>query len=152
MSLDRGPWPLHLLFRVTPFSRNIARSLLKEPKIYFFDTGLVSAGEGPRLENLVAVALLAHVWGRVDRLGEAAELCYVRTKDGREVDFALVRDGRLERLVECKVAEDHPDPSLVRFAAQTGAPATQVVWRLRHEQQAHGVELRRALDWLQALA
>ncbi len=142
---------LHLVFRVTPHSRSIARSLLKEPKIYFFDTGLVSAGEGPRLENLVAVSLLAHVWGKVDRRGESAELCYVRTKDGREVDFALVRDGRLERLVECKVADDHPDPSLIRFAAQTGAPATQVVLRLRHEQQARGVELRRALDWLQTL-
>ncbi len=142
---------LHLVFRVTPWSRNIARALLKEPKIYFFDTGLVSAGEGARFENLVAVALLAHAWGRADRRGEAVELHYVRTKDGREVDFALVRDGALERLVECKVAEDHPDPSLIRFAAQTGAPATQVVWHLRHEQQSRGVELRRALDWLQNL-
>jgi len=142
---------LHLVFRVTPHSRNIARSLLKEPKIYFYDTGLVTAGEGPRLENLAAVSLLAHVWGRVDRLGEAAELCYVRTKDGREVDFALVRDGRLEGLVECKVSDDHPDPNLIRFAAQTGVPAIQIVWRLRHEQQSKGVELRRALDWLQTL-
>jgi len=32
---------LYIVFRVTPFSHNIARSLLKEPKIYFFDTGLV---------------------------------------------------------------------------------------------------------------
>ncbi len=143
---------LHIVFRVTPWSKNIARALLKEPKIYFFDTGLVSAGEGPRFENMVAVALLAHVWGRVDRRGEKAGLRYVRTKDGREVDFALVCDGTLERLVECKVAGDHPDPSLIRFAIQTGVPATQVMWRLRHEQKAAGgVELRRARDWLQDL-
>lgn len=31
---------LFIVFRVTPYSKNIARSLLKEPKIYFFDTGL----------------------------------------------------------------------------------------------------------------
>jgi predicted AAA+ superfamily ATPase len=27
---------LYIIFRVTPYSRNIARSILKEPKIYFF--------------------------------------------------------------------------------------------------------------------
>ena len=32
---------LYIVFRVTPFSKNIARSIVKEPKIYFFDSGLV---------------------------------------------------------------------------------------------------------------
>jgi len=32
---------LYIIFRVTPFTGNIARSILKEPKIYFFDTALV---------------------------------------------------------------------------------------------------------------
>jgi predicted AAA+ superfamily ATPase len=31
---------LYIVFRVTPWHRDVARSLLKEPKIYFLDTGL----------------------------------------------------------------------------------------------------------------
>ena len=45
---------LYIVFRVAPFSKNIARSLLKEPKIYFFDTGLVNGDNGARFENFVA--------------------------------------------------------------------------------------------------
>ena len=37
---------LHIAFTVRPFHRNIARALLKEPKVYFFDTGLVEPGAG----------------------------------------------------------------------------------------------------------
>lgn len=56
---------LYIVFRVTPYSRNIGRSLLKEPKIYFFDSGLVKGDHGAQLENLVAVSLLKHVYGKI---------------------------------------------------------------------------------------
>ena len=46
---------IFVIFVVTPYTRNIARSLLKEPKIYFFDTALVQGDEGAILENLVDV-------------------------------------------------------------------------------------------------
>ena len=52
---------LYIVFIVTPFSKNIARSLLKEPKIYFFDTGLVNGNDGSRLENLTALCLLKQI-------------------------------------------------------------------------------------------
>jgi len=39
---------LFIIFRITPHSRNIARSILKEPKVYFYDTGLVDGDEGVR--------------------------------------------------------------------------------------------------------
>jgi Predicted ATPase (AAA+ superfamily) len=58
---------LYVVFRVTPvgdflYSKNIACSLLKEPKFYFFDTGLVQGDGRAKLENLVAVSLLKHVY------------------------------------------------------------------------------------------
>jgi hypothetical protein len=56
---------LYIIFRVTPFSKNIARSILKEPKIYFFDTGLVQGDEGVQFENLVALCLLKHAYYHV---------------------------------------------------------------------------------------
>jgi len=36
---------------------NLARAILKEPKIYFYDTGAVIGDRGAKLENAVAVCL-----------------------------------------------------------------------------------------------
>ncbi len=57
---------LYIVFRITPFSRNIARSLLKEPKIYFFNIGLVRGDDGIKFENLIAICLLKHVFAKID--------------------------------------------------------------------------------------
>ena len=77
------------------YSKNIARSLLKEPKIYFFDNGLVNGDEGAKLENAVAVCLLKHVYAKNDYLAEPYALHYLRTKDKLEVDDVV-------RLMELK--------------------------------------------------
>ena len=81
---------LFIIFRVTPYHRNIARSILKEPKIYFYDTGMVKGGEGVRFENLAAGCLLKHLNAIENYEGRRAELNYLRTKEKKEVDFALV--------------------------------------------------------------
>ncbi|MBS0655944.1 MAG: ATP-binding protein, partial [Verrucomicrobia bacterium] len=77
---------LYIIFRVTPFSNNIARSLLKEPKIYFFDTGLVNGDGGARFENFIACCLLKHIFGKIDYQAEAYSLHYLQTKEKNEVD------------------------------------------------------------------
>ncbi|MCK5783576.1 MAG: ATP-binding protein, partial [Desulfobacterales bacterium] len=71
---------LYIIFKVTPFSKKIARSILKEPKIYFFDTGLVKGDEGVKFENLTALSLLKHVYGMHDFKGLPYTLNYLRTK------------------------------------------------------------------------
>ena len=78
---------LYILFTVTPYSRNIARSLLKQPKIYFYDTGFVKEDEGARFENAVACALLKRLHFLEDTAGEKCALYYLRDKEKREVDF-----------------------------------------------------------------
>lgn len=57
---------LYIIFRVTPFSKNIARSILKEPKIYFFDTGLVKGDHGAQFENFSATCLVKHIYMKRD--------------------------------------------------------------------------------------
>jgi len=120
---------LFVVFRVTPWHRNVARSLLKEPKFYFHDNGLVHGGDGPRLENLVACALLkaAHVARDVE--GRDIALHYVRDKEKREVDFVVIEDDEPRHLIEVKLADATPSPHLARFAGpDTGR--TQVVGTL----------------------
>ena len=139
---------LFIVFRVTPFSRNIARSILKESKVYFFDTGLVRGDEGARFENLAANCLLKHAWAEVDLRGQPCALHYLRTKDGREVDFCLVRDNRPELLIEVKRSEPEPAGALVYFHDRYAIPAVQLVLHLKREKKARGVEVRQAEAFL----
>jgi hypothetical protein len=142
---------LFIVFRVTPHVHNVARSLLKNPKLYFFDTGLVRGGPGPAFENLVAVCLLKHVHALHDQRGQGYELRYVRTKDGREVDFCVARDGAAELLVEAKHADPDPGPALRAFSTRLGVPGVQVVEELRREQRYGAVEVRAASEFLREL-
>ena len=41
---------LYVIFRISPYHRNVARSLLKEPKYYFYDNAMVRGEPGVRLE------------------------------------------------------------------------------------------------------
>lgn len=92
---------LYICFRVPPYSRNIARSIKKEAKVYLFDWLPVTV-PGALLENIVAMHLFkaCHFW--TDLAQGIFELCYIRTKQKEEVDFCLVRDGVPWMLVECK--------------------------------------------------
>jgi uncharacterized protein len=143
---------LYIVFRVPPYAHSIARSLIKEPKIYFFDTGMVEGDAGARFENFMAVSLLKHVYGLVDYRGEAWDLRYLRTKDGREVDFCLVKKGRVDSIVECKVAEKQVSGHLYYFCEKYGLKGVQVLQELKQERKINAsIELRRAKDYLEEL-
>jgi len=142
---------LYIIFRVPPFSRNIARSILKESKIYFFDTGLVRGDEGVRFENMVALCLLKHVYAQVDLKGQPFALHYMRTKDGAEVDFCLVRGNEPQLMIEAKRSDPSPGRSLLNFHKRYGIPGIQVVMHLKRENEDRGIEIRRAEDYLCSL-
>jgi len=142
---------LYIVFRISPFSKNIARSLLKEPKIYFFDTGLVKGDEGAKFENLMAVCLLKHIYAKIDYQAENYSLKYIRTKDGKEVDFAVVHDAQIEKIIEAKVTSSKISPSLSYFHEKYHLPAYQVVKDLKREKVESGIELVSAEKFLTAL-
>ena len=142
---------LYIVFRVTPYSKNIARSILKEPKIYFFDTGLVEGDEGAKFENLVAVSLLKQKYGLRDYLAENYHLHYLRTKDKQEVDFALVKENSVESLLEIKCSNGEIDKSLYYFHHKYQLPAHQVVKRLKHEKQVGDIQVLKGLNYLRDL-
>lgn len=139
---------LFIVFRVVPYAKNIARSLLKEPKLYFFDTGLVQGGEGATLENLVAVSLLKHAYAKTDYHAQEYALQYLRTKEGIEVDFALVLHDKVEQIIEVKLSDAALSKSLISFHEKYNYPAIQLVKTLRHEVQQGDVKVLRAENFL----
>jgi predicted AAA+ superfamily ATPase len=147
---------LFIVFVVRPWHRNVTRATLQQPKVYFFDTGLVQGDDGVRFENLVACHLLKHVHWQQDAKGKDADLHYLRTKDGAEVDFCLsdATNGEptLTHLVECKLTDAKPHRALGRFAAQwPDAEALQVLRDLRTAQDFGGIKIRAAAQWLTTL-
>jgi len=143
---------LYIIFLVRPYHRRLARAILKEPKAYFYDTGFVAGDAGARFENACAAALLKHVHFLHDTKGRDIDLCYARTKEGREVDFAVVQDGRPTWLIEVKHSNAAPDASLAFFRAAFKPERTiQLVRNLRRETQQDGVEVVRAAEWLAGL-
>ncbi|MFH1594127.1 MAG: ATP-binding protein [Candidatus Omnitrophota bacterium] len=90
-------------FSVQPWSKNIPRSLIKEPKTYLWDWINVNE-EGSRAESFVASHLLKAVHYWTDRgLGQYG-LWFIRDKEKREVDFLVSRDKKPWFLVEVKLS------------------------------------------------
>lgn len=142
---------LYIVFTIHPYSKNIARSLLREPKLYFFDTGLVEGDEGAKFENMVAVSLLKHAYGMVDYKAENYNLQYIRTKEKQEVDFALVHNDKVEKIIEVSVSDNEPTKALKYFHEKYQYPAIQIVKHLRKEFKAHGIQVLKAENFLKLL-
>ena len=102
---------LYAIFRLPPFGSPQVRAVKKERKHYHFDWTVVSE-DGPRFENLVACHLLKWVHRQQDVEGFDWELRYFRDRDGREVDFVVVRPGHPPLLVECKWSDADVDRGL----------------------------------------
>jgi predicted AAA+ superfamily ATPase len=118
---------------VRPYYENISKALRKEPKWVLRDwSGL--EGPGSKAETFIACHLLKAVEFWTDTGEGAFELCYVRDKQKREVDFLVLRDGAPWFLVEVKHADTMLSPNLAYFQEATGAEhAFQVVLDLPYE-------------------
>lgn len=143
---------LYIVFKVTPYSKKIARSILKEPKVYFYDNGLVIGDEGVKFENFVASSLLKNVLGRNDYLGKNERLHYLRTKEDREVDFALVSDdSKIAEIIEAKLSDNDLSKNLKYFSDKYNLSATQIVKNLKRERQLGRIKIVQAQSYLKDL-
>jgi uncharacterized protein len=107
---------LYIIYPVRPWHRNIARSILKEPKYYFYDTAQVRGDKGCRLENAVACALRKELDFLSDTRGDECSLHYLRTRDGKELDFAVLRNGVVTHRIEVKWADSGRSPAFDHFS------------------------------------
>lgn len=142
---------LYIIFRVTPFSKKIERSILKEPKLYFFDTGMVKDDPGVRFENLTAVCLLKHVSAIEDYEGARAKLHCLRTKDGLEVDFCITINDQAKLMIEAKNTATNINKPLAFFNKKYQIPGVQLVMNLKRERRIGDISLRRGIDFLKEL-
>jgi hypothetical protein len=91
------------------------------------------------------------VYALVDYQGKPYSLCYLRTKDRKEVDFCLVNRDKLELMIEAKRSDSRPDRSILNFHNKYNVPGVQVVLHLKRERSERGIEVRRGLNYLKSL-
>lgn len=143
---------LYVVFLVTPYTKSHAKSLLKEPKCYFYDVGRVKDDPGARFENVVACHLLKHCHFLEDTQGTKTALHYVRDREKREVDFVTLSDGRPDLLIEAKLTDATPAPGLVFYQRQIKArQALQLVRAPTGSRDLPGLGIRSAAGWLAGL-
>lgn len=107
----------YLIRRLPPFHANLKKRLVKTPKVYLRDTGILHQllrigsfidlsghpAVGASWETYVVEQLAA-------TLPEWAELSFYRTHDGTEADLVIAKAGKPEALVEVKYSTT-PKPS-----------------------------------------
>lgn len=116
---------LGIIFYLHPYSNNLLKRLVKTPKLYFYDTGLVSyltkwssaevlesgAMNGAILENYV----VSEVAKSYLNCGVEPYMYYYRDKDMKEIDIVLEHDGILNPIEIKKTA--NPGTELTRAFA-----------------------------------
>jgi predicted AAA+ superfamily ATPase len=133
---------MYLAFSIRPYTKNLPRAIRKPPKVFFFDNGDVLNDDGARLENLVATTLLKRLHFLEDYHGYRCQLHYLRDKDGREVDFAVVIDGQLNALIEVKLSNSDIANGLKYYAEKLQPKhAIQVVGGLKRTYDKHGIRV-----------
>lgn len=142
---------LFVIFKVTPWTKNITRSLQKASKYYFFDNGQVNdINKGARFENLIANELLSAVHFEQDTKGRKLELHFLRNKDKDELDFAIVENKNLIIAIEAKWSDDNPASAFKKFLGkENSVKAYQVVAKLNKEKHyPFGLKIVPANTWL----
>jgi len=140
---------MYVIFKLTPYSKNVARSVLKMPKYYFYDVARVS-DPAARLENLVAASLLKEVHFRQDCLGEEWGLHFLGKKGAAEIDFLITSEGKPWAMVEVKSSDDHLSNNFKQFSGDFPKLKTiQLVQNLQREKTyPNGTEIREVGHWL----
>lgn len=114
-----------LVYLLEPYFSNVTKRMVKNPKLYFLDTGLASyltewsspetleagAMSGAILETWILGEMLKSWWHN----GLRAPFYYYRDTDQKEIDLLIVQDGTVYPLEFKKTAS--PDKSAIRHFA-----------------------------------
>lgn len=145
---------LYIIFRVSPFSKNIARALKKAAKFYFYDVARVEGDESQKLENLVALSLRKQLDYLEDTEGYRSQLNFIRTREEKEIDFVVQSPHFRSLLIEVKLSDASVSPSFhLATKVFPQAKKIQLVKNLDREFSSKSGDVRvcSALNYLETL-
>lgn len=102
-----------IIFFLMPYHKNFGKRIIKAPKCYFIDTGIVSylvglqseqhALSGPMSGALFETACVSQFYKRFSALADPCSLYYYRSTDGLEVDL-LIETGKTVYPIEVQLS------------------------------------------------
>jgi predicted AAA+ superfamily ATPase len=102
-----------IIFFLMPYYKNLGKRIIKAPKCYFVDTGIVSylvglqseqhALSGPMSGALFETACVVQFYKRFSALADPCSLYYYRSTDGLEVDL-LIETAQMIYPIEIKLS------------------------------------------------
>ncbi|MFA6244978.1 MAG: DUF4143 domain-containing protein, partial [Candidatus Hydrogenedentales bacterium] len=126
----------HQVLIVRPYFANIGKRLVKSPKIYLADTGMLChlvglrdpehAAAGPMAGQLFETAVVMEVVKAYTNRGEEPVIYYWRTSTGEEVDLLVEHDGMLIPIEIKATATPRPEMAagIARLQEDLGAKAS----------------------------
>ncbi len=140
---------MYFIFVVRPYTEKLSRAISKPFKIYFYDNADVEGDEGAVFENLVATHLFKKIQFIEDSQGYRQQLYFIRDKEGREIDFAITKDKKLEFLIEAKLSEEEISKNLTYYSEKLNPMRSlQLVANLKREYKKNKLEVLSAKDFL----
>lgn len=108
-----------LIFILPPFFENFSKRIVKTPKVYFVDPGLLchllsirnieQLKTHPLLGQIFETFIVSECYKRFYNLGETPSLFFWRDQSQKEIDL-LIYDGRVGFPIEIKLSQTyHPD-------------------------------------------
>lgn len=95
----------NIIYLLQPFSLNINKRIVKTPKVYFTDTGLVcylcrwltpeTLANGAMAVSVYETFIVSEILKSYYNAGKEPDLYFFRNTDGQEVDLLFYRDGKL---------------------------------------------------------
>ena len=155
----------YIIFLLQPYFSNSRKRMVKTPKIYFCDTGLLcyllssksvlemerSGALGPVFEN----AVIAERYKSYLNLGKSPELYFYRDSNGCEVDLVDMTDAAKPFLYEIKSSRTYRN-SFMRHLDSVGkflevdSERRAVIMRSDHTTEVKGSKIWNVEDWLRA--
>ena len=111
---------------------------------------MAKGDDGKKLENAVACIIKKQLQFIEDTRGVPTEVCYIRTKNGNELDFVVSQDGELTHAYEIKLSDSSRSLSFPHFEATLAkARKIQIVMNCdRKKTYPDGLEIRKAAAYL----
>lgn len=145
-----------IIYLLKPYYNNFNKRILKSPKLYFYDTGVVSsllginnasqiathAAKGALFENLIVIELLKNRFNS----GSTDNLYYWRDKTGNEIDILSDNVGQLQA-IEVKagetISQDYFKGLNYFSALETGRVEKLVIYGGNQEQtRSNGIQVK----------
>jgi hypothetical protein len=156
-----------VIFLLPPFHRNYNKRVVKQPKLYFYDTGLACALLGLESEaqlpthylrgSLVENFVIAEYRKMVEHAGRRPQMYFWRDNSGTEVDLIVERGTELAAVEIKSGATLNPDftRSLRKFQEYSGISADQCHLVYGGEVEHEGVPARvwswrHLVEWAEA--